>query len=799
MSRSINIRKGVLLFSIILVTLLMWLSVSFLMTANAQRRDAQFLTQFIETDEVLREASIILAEEHSASYWLTGIDGLFFGPDPLTHPSAATDEAILSVVAQTTATINKRVFADRLRFQLSHLKLLINGFESKTSELPSQRTALALDLLNLSNDRDQNLQLNVLNYYQELIKDLQVLRYGLSYDSAEQSRGIRNTLEVSNAAWNIRLSNHFLIGIYEGYITTGNTARGDAHAQATTLHKAIEENLEIIKQIDSYSQIDPQIHELALDLSEWYTTNYQSPVLQISEALASNTASPISNYEWKETATALGELTQKILERADVISKRQALVAEERAVRNLIIDTALVFICGLFVLFAYWLARGMHHQATHDELTDLPNRRFFKTHLETVIDSCGKNSQVSLLKVDLYKFKAVNDSFGQGTGDLLLQSVARRLHNSVGQEPLVARLAGDEYAVLLYDTDRNNAKKIADDLAVKLSAPYQIDDQQIQLNTYLGYACYPDDASDCEGLRKSADLAMYEAKQVGPGSITAYKEAFAIAFQERQQLEADLSEALNRNEFELHYQPQFDLETCVVDGVEALIRWRHPTRGMVSPFHFIPVAEDAGLLPAIGEWVINEAARQTALWQRDFGLHLRMSVNVSTHQFLHGDLVGIVTKALQRENLKSTDFEIEITESVAMADLEMVVEKLEKIHAMGVLIALDDFGTGYSSLSYIQDLPLDTLKIDKSFIDKLDQGKGKERQLLESIANMAKLLDFHTVAEGVETSDQLSQVRALGIDTVQGYYYSKPVAAADIPGDVDTINFTHQATIPKAA
>jgi EAL domain-containing protein (putative c-di-GMP-specific phosphodiesterase class I) len=264
-------------------------------------------------------------------------------------------------------------------------------------------------------------------------------------------------------------------------------------------------------------------------------------------------------------------------------------------------------------------------------------------------------------------------------------------------------------------------------------------------------------------------------------------------------METELAHALDNNEFELHYQPQFDLENCVVEGVEALIRWRHPERGMVSPFHFIPVAEDAGLLPAIGQWVIREAAQQSARWKNDFGLHLRMSVNVSAHQFLHGDLVKFITDTLQREKLDPASFEIEITESVAMAEIDLVVSKLNALHDLGIRIALDDFGTGYSSLSYLQDLPLDTLKIDRSFITKIDNGTRTQRLLLESIASMAQRLEFHTVAEGVETDDQLRQVQLLGIDTVQGYYYSKPVQGDQIPEDVRAIDHEHCKQNRKAA
>jgi diguanylate cyclase (GGDEF)-like protein len=442
----------------------------------------------------------------------------------------------------------------------------------------------------------------------------------------------------------------------------------------------------------------------------------------------------------------------------------------------------------------------MHHQATHDELTELPNRRSFKYSCEEKLDSAVvKPLPASLLLIDLYKFKAINDTLGQVVGDQLLRQVATRLQHAMASKGITARLGGDEFAVLLANNDSTSASYVAAELFDTLSGLYTLDEQSVALNVCIGYASFPEHAKTSEELRKAADLALYEAKQKGPGTVQPYRKSFGQAFLDRQVMEKELSRAIERNEFELVYQPQFDLKKQVVGGVEALIRWQHPTRGTVSPFHFIPVAEEAGMLPLIGQWVIDEAIRQAACWRADYGLDLRMSVNVSTHQFLNGDLVAIIKEALRREKLEPSALEIEITESVAMAELEVVIDKLNALHELGIRIALDDFGTGYSSLSYLQDLPLDTLKIDRTFVTKVDGGTRTQKLLLESIAGMAKLLEFHTVAEGVETDRQLDKVRALGIDTVQGYYYSKPISGAQIPIDVPSINETHGCGRIRAA
>lgn len=784
-----NLRKGVLLFSTVLVGLLMWLSISFLLRANSDREDANHLTTFIETDAALRSASMALADERATSYWLTGIDGLFFAAESLVKPRSTTNLTLRTAIDKIGSNLQNATYASQLRFQPNHIDRLVNELEASLKDLSNKRDALAQDLKYPSELRDQSLQIGVLDFYSSMIEKLQVLRHGTGYISSNTSRETTNTLAMSDAAWQIGLSNQLLTALIEGYITSGSTARGDALSQVTALQNRIDENLGIIKRIDAYANIDRELHTHAVKLIHSYVNNYRTPVHRVAMAIANQLDSPYTNYDWKKAAGTLDEHTQNMLNRADDISRESVMSAQQRSIRNMMIDVILVSSCIFLMLCAYWIVRRMHYQATHDELTGLPNRRQFKTQCEEKCDQLtGSSNPVSLLKIDLHKFKAINDSFGQGIGDKLLQQFAVRLQKHVPTNAYTARLGGDEYAVLLPDTQATAAPQIAAALGEKMSGTYQIDSQRIQLTTCIGYACSPAHAIGSEALRKAADLALYEAKQTGPDTVKGYRPAIAKAFKERQQLERELSTALENGEFELHYQPQFDLENSVVEGVEALLRWRHPTRGMVSPFHFIPVAEDSGKLPAIGQWVINEAVAQAARWREECGLHLRMSVNVSAHQFIHGDLVADIQTALEREKLAPEAFEIEITESVAMAELDLVVAKLNALHELGIRIALDDFGTGYSSLSYLQDLPLDTLKIDRSFITKIDHGTRTQRLLLESIASMAKLLEFHTVAEGVETDRQLAKVKALGIDTVQGYYYSKPVSGADIPADVQAID-----------
>jgi diguanylate cyclase (GGDEF)-like protein len=795
-----NLRHVILLFSLLLIGLLLWLSISFLLVANNQRQEARRLSSFIETNSALRATSAALAEERSASYWLTGIDGLLFAGESLIKPRALTDELLQIGIDRVNIKIKDPGYAEQLRFQPSNLAQLIGRLDSKIAALQSKREALELDLRLPSALRDKPLQLEVLDFYRELIEDLEVLRHGTSYIASGHSRETDNVLVISNAAWNIGLSNKLLTALFEGYITSGNTALGDARNQTNALRAQIERNLETIRRIVSYANLDPELANQALELDEWYSNHYLVPVRRLSVAIANRLESPYTNYEWRQAGTTLDQYIQHMLDRADELSRESVSKEEQRALKNLIIDGTLVVFCMFLMLCSLWIVRRMHHQATHDELTELPNRRSFKYSCEEKLDSAVvKPLPASLLMIDLYKFKAINDTLGQVVGDQLLRQVATRLQHAMASKGITARLGGDEFAVLLANNDSTSASYVAAELFDTLSGLYTLDEQSVALNVCIGYASFPEHAKTSEELRKAADLALYEAKQKGPGTVQPYRKSFGQAFLDRQVMEKELSRAIERNEFELVYQPQFDLKKQVVGGVEALIRWQHPTRGTVSPFHFIPVAEEAGMLPLIGQWVIDEAIRQAACWRADYGLDLRMSVNVSTHQFLNGDLVAIIKEALRREKLEPSALEIEITESVAMAELEVVIDKLNALHELGIRIALDDFGTGYSSLSYLQDLPLDTLKIDRTFVTKVDGGTRTQKLLLESIAGMAKLLEFHTVAEGVETDRQLDKVRALGIDTVQGYYYSKPISGAQIPIDVPSINETHGCGRIRAA
>lgn len=782
-----NLHKGLLLYVAAHVLLLFWLSISFLMDAYSQKRDARFLEYYLQTEEKIRSAALVVAEEQSATYWLTAFDELITPSHTLSNARARTDNALTELRSHQENILALPRYADHLKFRRDQLENLTDQLSISIEEIGSQRDLID-ENFNLPIDfRNTEIELQGLNYYHNLIEKMEMFRHASTYISSYQSHTIENMFVISNAASHLKLSNQLMSSLYETYLVTGNVPRGEFINRVNVNLIKMKQGYETIKLTDSYAGINKELDLLALEFVNWYENSYFPAVNAISVAMANNIKADLSRDEWKYLFRGMSDYSGRILDLAGKVNKQKIGLVDQKTIRNMIIDVLVVLFCITFVFVAIWAIRRVNHQATHDDLTGLSNRRLFVGKSESILSSTSQEA-VALIKVDISKFKVINDSVGQSCGDELLRQVAQRLIKSFKKSALTSRIGGDEFAILVRECKKEEAGSVAQKVADELSGQYLLEHHTLNLKTCVGFACSPIDAKTSECLITYADLALEESKRTGPGTVIGFNPSIAQAFNERQVMEAELGFALERNEFELHYQPQVDVEKQVVDGVEALIRWRHPTRGLVSPFHFISIAEDAGMLPAIGEWVINEAARQSSVWKREYGLDLRVSVNVSAHQFVEGDLVEIVKRALARDDIDPTNFEIEITESVAMFDIKSVVNKLNLLHKYGVRIALDDFGTGYSSLSYLQDLPLDTLKIDRSFVTKLDDSNCSQIPLLESIALMAQKLELHTVAEGVETNNQLQQVCALGIDTIQGYYYSKPVCASELPADVKAID-----------
>src|SRR4051794_4415461 len=414
--------------------------------------------------------------------------------------------------------------------------------------------------------------------------------------------------------------------------------------------------------------------------------------------------------------------------------------------------------------------------AFNDTLTGLPNRTMFQQQLEHHFRAAaGSGSLFALHCLDLDQFKVINDTLGHPAGDALLVEAGRRVQDAA-RGHFVARLGGDEFVVLqTVGDDRDAIDRLARDILAAITQPIVIDGNEFAPSTSIGIAIAPQDGENGGSLLRSADLALYRAKEAGRGTYAFFEESLNERAQQRRQLEADLRLALERNEFELVYQPLFDLEHNRICSFEALLRWHHPKRGLVSPADFVPVAEDTGLIVPIGAWVIREASAQAAHWPE----HVRVAVNVSAVQFHRGSLNEGILRALADSGLAPNRLEVEITESIFLEGGEATLRLLHALRSLGVRIALDDFGTGYSSLSYLQSFPFDKLKIDRSFIQNLLTRDGAIA-IVHAITELANALGIETTAEGVEETAQLMELRAHGCSSVQGFLFSEPMSVADV-------------------
>jgi diguanylate cyclase (GGDEF)-like protein len=414
--------------------------------------------------------------------------------------------------------------------------------------------------------------------------------------------------------------------------------------------------------------------------------------------------------------------------------------------------------------------------AFNDTLTSLPNRTMFQQALEHYFRAAeGKGTQFALHCLDLDQFKVINDTLGHPAGDALLVEAANRVQQAA-RGHFVARLGGDEFVVLQsVDEDRDSIDRLAREILVAMSQPVSVDGNQFVPSTSIGIAIAPQDGEDGGTLLRNADLALYRAKEAGRGTYAFFEQSLNERAQQRRQLETDLRLALERGEFELFYQPLFDLEQNRICSFEALLRWRHPKRGLVSPCEFVPVAEDTGLIVPIGAWVIREACARAAHWPEN----VRVAVNVSAVQFHRGALHETILRALADTGLSPDRLEVEITESIFLDGGDTTLRLLHALRTLGVRIALDDFGTGYSSLSYLQSFPFDKLKIDRSFIQNLLTRDGAIA-IVHAITELANALGIETTAEGVEETAQLMELRAHGCSSVQGFLFSEPMSANDV-------------------
>jgi len=415
--------------------------------------------------------------------------------------------------------------------------------------------------------------------------------------------------------------------------------------------------------------------------------------------------------------------------------------------------------------------------AHHDALTGLANRVQLREHIAKTLENVRRGGTASVLCLDLDNFKVINDTLGHSVGDALLCAASKRLRDLVRDRDLISRTGGDEFSIVQHSTElpMEASAALAARIVEALSLPFELGDHHVVIGASVGIAIAPDDGDSADQLLKNADMALYRSKEDGRGRFHFFEPEMDIKAQTRRVLELDLRNAIAAEEFEVFYQPIVNLAENRITGFEALLRWNHPTRGRVAPNDFIPLAEETGLIGAIGEWVIRQACAEARRWPSD----MRVAVNVSPVQFRNKTLVLAVVSALAASGLRPDLLELEITETVLMNNNEATLAALHQLRALGVRISMDDFGTGYSSLSYLRSFPFDKIKIDQSFVRDLAE-RPDSIAIIRAVAGLGQSFGMTTTAEGVETQEQLDQMRAEGCSEVQGYFYSRPVPATEI-------------------
>jgi diguanylate cyclase (GGDEF)-like protein/PAS domain S-box-containing protein len=424
----------------------------------------------------------------------------------------------------------------------------------------------------------------------------------------------------------------------------------------------------------------------------------------------------------------------------------------------------------------------LQHQSLHDSITNLANRALFKDRVEHALERQARDDKpVTILFMDLDDFKTVNDSLGHAAGDLMLAQVGDRLRNCLRAADTAARLGGDEFAILLENVGQGvEPGEVAARILAALEGPFHLEGKEVFIRASIGIATAPFGSEtrpkDSEELLRNADVAMYMAKEAGKGRYQVFEPAMHNTALRRLELKADLQRATDHGEFVLHYQPVIELETGGICGLEALLRWNHPQRGLIPPLEFIPLAEETGLIVPIGNWVMREACRQAVLLHERFGTDppLHMAVNLSARQLQRPEIVAEVAEILMDSGLEPGTLILEITESVMMRDVDLTIQRLTELKELGVKLAVDDFGTGYSSLNYIRRFPVDILKVDKSFVEGVNKG-GEESALTAAIIELAAILKLRPVAEGIERADQLERLLDLHCDLGQGFYFARPL------------------------
>ncbi len=788
MKTFLTIRGNLLLINVFVVGLILWLAVSFLFIAAAQRKEAILLQKSMSVERVISQIGEALANERQvySDYLNSRESASVQQREQVQQVSKTTDAELDAMTQQIASLIAQAGFVKKIPASRSSVQQLLDSLSAHRVLLDEQRKHAITQGAMSSTSRDTyalaSLHHSQSNLQEHLVSLAKSLKYLPDFDAAsiEIYYSLLNEILIAN----IELARkHTMLGSVP---SGGQPNIPVSRFQLTELNNRIAQHFEDILRLANASEKQAQLSPLAVSVQEFYLQEYRELEREIDRMAVSSKWEPKRQFDWQVATSNLTQLIDDLAAETHQAIEQLAIKSAERATRNLYIDIFLVILCFVITSASVLINRRVKRFAYHDGLTRLANRMNFESALKEVTVTGSQSHAVIFL--DLDRFKSINDNYGHAIGDELLVEVAARLSAICKPSDLLARLGGDEFAVLMLDIESQAAvEAVACQMVETIERVITIRDLNLKVGASAGISIAPEDSEGGVELLKNADIAMYHTKSNKLGNVFRFNQSIAVRYQQRLALEQDLKKGLENEEFQLVYQPKVCTSTGQVKSVEALLRWLHPTRGLVSPVQFIPVAEETGLMGHIGYWALNEACRELSQLQNSDVPNIQVAVNISPQQFGDEHFVERVCSAIKTHGLNYSSLSLEVTESIVMNDVERVIQMLKSLQALGIDIAVDDFGTGYSSLQYLQELPLNTLKIDRAFITALDHS-GADCSVANLIVQLAALFNLETVAEGVETLEQEEKVRALGVNHIQGYLYSRPVSAAELPAVIKAID-----------
>ncbi len=801
MKSFLTIRGNLIFINLIVIALVLWLSISFLYIAVVQRVDARNLQANVQIERQIFQANSALALERDEfdTYFNSVISGTEIQNQYLLRLKTVgknTDSKIDAFITEIKDSIDDFQF-ERMATTQPILSMQLKELDRNRTLLREHRSYSLSQRIPSADIDEHNTFSSLFESQTDTIDSLVDLARSLKYLPNNNASAISHYHSLLNEilAANVELAKEYTVWnklSLEGHVTNlGN------QLQIATQHRTLEQHFENIVSLAQASDNASLLLPLAVQSRDLYhQINYRAERnFHLLRGLDQR-----DDYVHDELKNVILSVLKLMEELGELTHLSMDTIAEnygKKSTRNLIIDIFLIFLCLAITIASVAINRKVKRYAYYDSLTQLPNRMNFESTLK---NTSGSDSQIqAVIFMDLDRFKAINDNYGHSLGDELLKELAARLKSNCHPSHLIARMGGDEFAILISDAQSAaEVEAIAWQLLHAMKKTFMIQGLGLKVGASIGFCISPYDCNSGVELTKNADIAMYHSKAKKLEVPYRYNVQIASDHAQRLQLELDLKKGIDNDEFKLVYQPKVCTQTGKVKSVEALVRWLHPERGFVSPGDFIPVAEDTGLMGSIGHWVLNEACREISHLQKDNHSNLQVAVNISTQQFGDENFIDDVFSSLNTHGLNHECLELEVTESIVMSDIGRVVSILNTFKESGIAIAIDDFGTGYSSLQYLQELPLDTLKIDRAFIIALNDS-DPANSVANSIVQLAKLFNLQTVAEGVETEDQNQNIRSLGVHHIQGYFYSKPVPASDLSATIKKIESQSVDSTQRAA